>query len=93
MSDLCEVSDFHEQLQLEEYIALSRKDIAIDVSTAEIHTLQSLLLKYRMDVVSGFLLFHFRFLDDGGEEFGVWLDRSNVSNNLCMSFDELSSPD
>ena len=69
LSDLCEVSDFHEQLQLEEYIALSRKDIAIDVSTAEIHTLQSLLLKYRMDVVSGFLLFHFRFL-------GRWMGRS-----------------
>lgn len=51
LSDLCEVSDFHEQLQLEEYIALSRKDIAIEVSTAEIHTLQSLLLKYRMDMV------------------------------------------
>ena len=51
MSDLCEVSDFHEQLQLEEYIAVSRKDIAIEISPSEIAMLHNLLVKYKEDVV------------------------------------------
>lgn len=52
LSNLCEVSDFHEQLQLEEYIAVSRKDIAIEISPSEIATLQNLLFKYKAEVVS-----------------------------------------
>ena len=52
LSDLCEVEDFHESLQLEEYIALCRQDIAIDITVAEMACLHSLLLKYREDIVS-----------------------------------------
>ena len=51
LSDLCEVSDFHEQLQLEEYIAVSRKDIAIEISPSEIATLHNLLVKYKAEIV------------------------------------------
>ncbi len=52
LSDLCEVSDFHEQLQLEEYIAVSRKEISIEVSLSEITSLQKLLLNYKDGIVS-----------------------------------------
>ena len=52
LSDLCEVSDFHEQLQLEEYIAVSRKEISIEVSLSEIASLQKLLLNYKDGIVS-----------------------------------------
>ena len=52
LSDLCEVPDFHEQLQLEEYIAASRKDISIEISLSEIALIQSFLLKYRDSIVS-----------------------------------------
>lgn len=52
MSDLCEVEDFHESLQLEEYIALCRQDIAIDITIAEMACLHTLLLKYKEDIVS-----------------------------------------
>ena len=56
LSNLCEVPDFHEQLQLEEYIAVSRKDIAIEISPSEIATLQNLLFKYKNEVVCLVLL-------------------------------------
>ena len=46
------MEDFHESLQLEEYIALCRQDIAIDITVAEMACLHSLLLKYREDIVS-----------------------------------------
>ena len=52
LSDLCEVPDFHEQLQLEEYMAVSRKEISIEISLSEICTLQSLLLNFKNDIVS-----------------------------------------
>ncbi|XP_019850644.1 PREDICTED: GTPase-activating protein-like isoform X2 [Amphimedon queenslandica] len=52
LSDLCEVSDFHEQLQLEEYIAVSRKDIAIEISPSEIATLHNLLVKYKAEILA-----------------------------------------
>lgn len=62
LNDLCNVDDFHEALQLEEYIALCRKDNCIDISINEISLIHSLLLKYRdsvvmseEDEVSGFL--------------------------------------
>ena len=52
LSDLCEIEDFHETLQLEEYIALCRQDIAIDITVQEMACLHTLLLKYRQDIVS-----------------------------------------
>ena len=52
LSSLCEVEDFHESLQLEEYIALCRQDIAIDITVQEMACLHTLLLKYRQDIVS-----------------------------------------
>ena len=52
LSDLCEVEDFHESLQLEEYIALCRKDIGLEITVAEMACLHTLLLKYREDIVS-----------------------------------------
>ena len=58
LSDLCEIEDFHESLQLEEYIALCRQDIAIDITVAEMACLHSLLLKYREYIVSAFCYYH-----------------------------------
>eukprot|EP00731_Ephydatia_muelleri_P030416 Em0021g939a len=51
LADLCEVEDFHEQLQLEEYIALCRKDIHINIALSEIALLHTLLLKYQKDIM------------------------------------------
>lgn len=39
-------------LQMEEYLALSRKDLFIEISPKEIHLIHSLLLKYIDNLVS-----------------------------------------
>ena len=52
LSDLCEVPEFHEELQLEEYIALCRKDISIEITVSEIAQLHTLLRKYQANIVS-----------------------------------------
>ena len=52
LSSLCEVSDFHESLQLEEYVALCRNDICIDIAVSEVGLLHQLLLKYKSSIVS-----------------------------------------
>jgi len=52
LSHLCEVPDFHESLQLDEYITLCRKDISIEITVSEIALIHSLLLKYQGDIIS-----------------------------------------
>ncbi|XP_065888130.1 uncharacterized protein [Dysidea avara] len=51
LGDLCDVPDFHEGLQIEEYIALSRRDIHIELSLNEITTIHCLLIKYQDHIV------------------------------------------
>jgi len=52
LNSLSEVSDFHESLQLEEYVALCRNDICIEITISEIANLHKLLLKYQDSIVS-----------------------------------------
>lgn len=51
LGDLCDVPDFHEALQVEEYIALSRRDIHIELNFNEINTIHALLIKYQDHIV------------------------------------------
>lgn len=44
--DLCEVSDFYEALEMEQYIALSKKEISLNISLNEIFNTQGLLLQH-----------------------------------------------
>lgn len=53
-NDLCEVSDFHEALEMEQYIALSKKDINLNISLNEIFNTQGLLLQH-MDTLVCFI--------------------------------------
>jgi Ras GTPase-activating-like protein IQGAP2/3 len=52
LSDLSDVDEFHEILQMEEYMALSRKDLFIEISPKEIQLIQSLLTKYNPNLVT-----------------------------------------
>jgi Ras GTPase-activating-like protein IQGAP2/3 len=45
--DLCEVGDFYEALEMEQYIALSKKEISLNISLNEIFNTQSLLLQHQ----------------------------------------------
>ncbi|KAL9549570.1 hypothetical protein MBANPS3_005136 [Mucor bainieri] len=43
LNDICEVSDFYESLEMDQYMALSRKDISINITPNEMFSTQMLL--------------------------------------------------
>jgi Ras GTPase-activating-like protein IQGAP2/3 len=43
LNDLCEVSDFYESLEMDQYMALSRKDIYINITPNELYSTQALI--------------------------------------------------
>jgi Ras GTPase-activating-like protein IQGAP2/3 len=46
LNDLCEVVDFYEQLEMDQYMALSKKDIMINITPNEIYSTLSLLQQH-----------------------------------------------
>ncbi|KAI8390231.1 Rho GTPase activation protein [Blakeslea trispora] len=46
LTDLCEVVDFYEQLEMDQYMALSKKDIMISITPNEIYSTLSLLQQH-----------------------------------------------
>ncbi|KAI8074100.1 Rho GTPase activation protein [Gongronella butleri] len=51
LNELCEVSDFYESLEMDQYMALSKKDLVIHISLNEINNTLSLLQKH-LDVIA-----------------------------------------
>ncbi|KAI8645360.1 Rho GTPase activation protein [Parasitella parasitica] len=51
LNDLCEVADFYEQLEMDQYMALSKKDIMINITPNEIYSTLSLLQQHA-DVIA-----------------------------------------
>ncbi|KAJ1560178.1 glyceraldehyde-3-phosphate dehydrogenase 1 [Nowakowskiella sp. JEL0078] len=49
--DLCEVGDFYEALEMDQYIALSKKEIQLNITLNEMYNTQALLLEH-IDVLS-----------------------------------------
>lgn len=47
MLDLCEVQDFYESLEMDNYVALSKKDLELDITLNEIYTMHSLIEKHQ----------------------------------------------
>lgn len=46
MLDLCEVQDFYESLEMDNYVALSKKDLELSITLNEIYAMHSLLEKH-----------------------------------------------
>ncbi|KAK7757615.1 RasGAP protein [Diatrype stigma] len=46
MLDLCEVQDFYESLEMDRYVALSKKDIELSITLNEIYAMHSLIEKH-----------------------------------------------
>ncbi|KAI8913360.1 Rho GTPase activation protein, partial [Gorgonomyces haynaldii] len=46
LNDLCEVGDFYEALEMEQYVALSKKEIDLNINLNEIYTTHGLLLQH-----------------------------------------------
>ena len=51
MLDLCEVSDFYESLEVDNYIALSKRDIELNITLNEVYAMHDLLEKHVTELV------------------------------------------
>ncbi|UKZ76337.1 hypothetical protein TrVFT333_004039 [Trichoderma virens FT-333] len=50
MLDLCEVGDFYESLEMDNYVALSKKDLELEITLNEIYAMHSLIEKHRTEL-------------------------------------------
>lgn len=50
MLDLCEVQDFYESLEMDNYVALSKKDIELNISLNEVYATHALLEKHSIEL-------------------------------------------
>jgi Ras GTPase-activating-like protein IQGAP2/3 len=46
LNDICEVPDFYETLEMDQYIALSKKDLSLDITLNEVYSMHHLLEKH-----------------------------------------------
>lgn len=51
LNELCEVSDFYESLEMDQYMALSKKDIVLNITLNEIYSMQSLITQH-LDILA-----------------------------------------
>ncbi|CAN6674915.1 hypothetical protein TRVA0_072S00166 [Trichomonascus vanleenenianus] len=51
LNELCEVPDFYESLEMDQYVALSKKDLSLNITLNEVYGMHSLMEKYRDQVV------------------------------------------
>ena len=48
--ELCEVQDFYESLEMDNYVALSKKDLELSISLNEVYAIHALLEKHQSDI-------------------------------------------
>jgi Ras GTPase-activating-like protein IQGAP2/3 len=53
MMDLCEVQDFYETLEMDNYVALSKRDLELSITLNEIYSTHSLLEKHSSELIKG----------------------------------------
>ncbi len=51
MLDLCEVQDFYETLEMDNYVALSKKDLQLSITLNEVYSTHALLEKHTAELV------------------------------------------
>lgn len=51
MLDLCEVQDFYESLEVDNYIALSKRDLELSITLNEVYAMHALLEKHTTELV------------------------------------------
>src|ERR1700753_2411903 len=50
MLDLCEVQDFYESLEMDNYVALSKRDLELSITLNEIYATHTLLEKHSAEL-------------------------------------------
>ncbi|WWC85874.1 uncharacterized protein L201_000741 [Kwoniella dendrophila CBS 6074] len=84
LNALCEVGDFYESLELDQYMALSKKDLQINITLNELYNTHSLLTQH-MEVLSPNDKHHLRILlDDLGPAPGQVPRKENRSIELPL---------
>ena len=53
MLDLCEVQDFYESLEMDNYVALSKKDLELSITLNEVYATHALLEKHSVALAKG----------------------------------------
>lgn len=56
--DLCEVQDFYDTLEMDNYVALSKKDLELSITLNEVYATHSLLERHAAELVSGLRDYH-----------------------------------
>lgn len=51
LNDLCEVGDFYESLEMDNYVALSKKDLELNITLNEVYATHTLLEKHSKELV------------------------------------------
>jgi Ras GTPase-activating-like protein IQGAP2/3 len=51
--DLCEVQDFYESLEMDNYVALSKRDLDLSITLNEVYAMHTLLEKHTHDLTRG----------------------------------------
>jgi Ras GTPase-activating-like protein IQGAP2/3 len=51
--DLCEVQDFYESLEMDNYVALSKRDLELSITLNEVYATHALLDRHATELVSG----------------------------------------
>lgn len=51
--DLCEVQDFYESLEMDNYVALSKRDLELQISLNEVYATHALLEKHSVELAKG----------------------------------------
>ncbi|RPA98965.1 Rho GTPase activation protein [Choiromyces venosus 120613-1] len=53
LNDLCEVGDFYESLEMDNYVALSKKDLELNITLNEVYATHNLLEKHAKELLQG----------------------------------------
>jgi Ras GTPase-activating-like protein IQGAP2/3 len=53
MIDLCEVQDFYETLEMDNYVALSKRDLELSITLNEVYATHALLEKHKEELLKG----------------------------------------
>lgn len=53
LNDLCEVGDFYESLEMDNYVALSKKDLELNITLNEVYGTHMLLEKHSKELLQG----------------------------------------
>lgn len=53
LNDLCEVGDFYESLEMDNYVALSKKDLELNITINEVYGTHALLEKHSAELLQG----------------------------------------